>query len=289
MALSSRKETYLIFFVIACIIILMLLKMLLELGLSSLNESASANAVILGIITRSFIIFGAIIFICKFSLKKINGFENKIRFSNPRAIIIPVLLGIVVILSNINQYKAATSETLSLSVIVALLIGFSEELTMRGIILPLMIKSSRKVISSVIFSSVIFGLMHYINIFKYNNIEWINGQVLSGFCMGVFFSGLFLRTGNIIVIAILHGFYNFALGWNLLLEGNICELLAADTPDNNWLSITLALIIHGIIIISGLLMVKWSDKQKILEKTNATLSSFMIGSLNPNPERSPRS
>ncbi len=96
--------------------------------------------------------------------------------------------------------------------IYCLSIGFCEELSIRGVLLPLLIKhggGTKKSITKAIFiSSIIFGLLHLIKFNKglYGEIS----QVFFATFIGVLFGALLIATRSIFPLIIIHALIDFA-------------------------------------------------------------------------------
>lgn len=110
-----------------------------------------------------------------------------------------------------------------LMIIEAFMIGLYEETIFRGLVLPIFLKrwgkSRKQVISSVFTSSIMFGLMHLINLSWNPNIADVITQVCYASIMGIAFSALLLRTnGNLIWCSLLHGCYDIASGFGDFAE-----------------------------------------------------------------------
>ena len=114
-------------------------------------------------------------------------------------------------------------------------------------------------------SSLLFGLVHYFNLLRQpDNLAAVNGQVIIAFCLGGFFAGLFLRTGNVLPVGFLHALFNFTLGASALrgkdvLEKDSTEAAGLDAGDIG------GLIVFGLVLVSGLLMTRWSEKEALRE------------------------
>ncbi len=95
------------------------------------------------------------------------------------------------------------------------LVGFGEELMYRGIILGEFMKKN-KLISGVLISSVIFGLLHAVNVFWGQSINATLSQVGVTSIVWVFFALMRIKIKNIIPLMIFHWFYDFILiGWGV--------------------------------------------------------------------------
>ncbi|MEZ3158347.1 CPBP family glutamic-type intramembrane protease [Microbacterium sp. BWR-S6Y] len=93
--------------------------------------------------------------------------------------------------------------------IVLLLVGFTEELTTRGLLLT----GLRSRLSEVwvwLITSALFGAMHFINIFTGQAVGPTIQQVLLAFGAGTIFYVLRRVTGSLIWAMILHGFWDFS-------------------------------------------------------------------------------
>ncbi|GEM_PF-6165298 len=94
----------------------------------------------------------------------------------------------------------------------ALSTGFLEELIFRYIILNAILlrlqNTKRNVILSLVLSSVIFSLMHALNIFTGMGVLDVLLQMGYAFLIGMMFGAVYLLTGNIIYSMALHAIYN---------------------------------------------------------------------------------
>jgi len=96
-----------------------------------------------------------------------------------------------------------------------LLIGIFEEFLCRGVILNSMLKkwgdSKNGMIKAVIWSSLIFGLAHLVNLFGAPDMVIATiSQVIYATFLGIFFAAIYIRTRNIWVVASLHALFNWA-------------------------------------------------------------------------------
>lgn len=100
-----------------------------------------------------------------------------------------------------------------LFLIECLSVGFFEEIIFRGILLMLFIErfSSKKngVWIAVISSSILFGLVHLINLFNGAALGDTLLQVSYSMLMGMLWAVMFLRTQNLWLTMVLHATYNF--------------------------------------------------------------------------------
>lgn len=134
-------------------------------------------------------------------------------------------LFIVYIILNVETGSVKNMSLLPvlLMMINSIMIGLYEETIFRGLVLPIFLKrwgkSRKQVVSSVLASSIMFGIIHLINLSWNENIVDVVTQVCYATIIGIAFSALLLRTnGNLIWCGILHGFYDMASGFSDFAE-----------------------------------------------------------------------
>ncbi len=91
--------------------------------------------------------------------------------------------------------------------LVALLIGFVEETFFRGLIMRTLLPKG--VLFSAIVSSVVFALVHLVNLLGDVPPAYVIGQLLVTFGTGLFLAALWLRTGSIWPLILLHAVRDF--------------------------------------------------------------------------------
>lgn len=89
-------------------------------------------------------------------------------------------------------------------------VGFNEELSMRGVLLPVLLKHRKDkksgVMTAVLWSSVSFGVLHFFQ--WHENSFQATLHVLHTTIMGMFLATVFLLTGNIWSAIIVHALYD---------------------------------------------------------------------------------
>ena len=95
--------------------------------------------------------------------------------------------------------------------------GLFEEVLFRGLILKLLLikmgYTKKGIVAASVISSVIFALVHSVNaIVGTLEIATTIGQIVSATAMGLFYAALYLRTKNLWVPILLHGFTNLFAG-----------------------------------------------------------------------------
>lgn len=89
-------------------------------------------------------------------------------------------------------------------IIVCLLVGLAEEYVFRGVILGLFMKvTHNNAFGAVIGSSIMFGLIHMINL-KSLPIGYVSAQVLFAAAVGIIFGTIYLLTNNLAIVILLH-------------------------------------------------------------------------------------
>lgn len=94
--------------------------------------------------------------------------------------------------------------------LVLLLVGFTEEVTTRGLLL-VALRSRFREMWVWLLSSIAFGLMHYINLFQGQDFGATSQQVWSAFLAGTTFYVLRRVTGSLVWAMILHGLWDFSV------------------------------------------------------------------------------
>lgn len=91
-------------------------------------------------------------------------------------------------------------------------IGFTEEILFRGLIFRNFLrrygKTKKGIYLSMIISSLIFGIIHMVNMSS-SSPDSIIQQVIYAASMGVIFSIMYLVTGNLLVPILCHGLFDF--------------------------------------------------------------------------------
>ena len=100
--------------------------------------------------------------------------------------------------------------------LICLGVGFFEEMAFRGCAFMLFLKSrthsKAKLFLAIVLSSVVFGLIHAVNIFFGASPVWVLLQVGYSALIGALCSMVLLLTGNIWYCVLLHAVYNFCGG-----------------------------------------------------------------------------
>ncbi|KJZ20740.1 CPBP family intramembrane glutamic endopeptidase [Loktanella sp. S4079] len=109
------------------------------------------------------------------------------------------------------------AETWGLLVVVPLLIGITEEIVFRGVLLRAL-NDRLPVFWAMLISAALFALMHFIN--DLNGQPWMATlqQVGFAFLVGVFLAAVALRTGNLWGVIIWHALWDFLVYLSRIAE-----------------------------------------------------------------------
>ena len=100
----------------------------------------------------------------------------------------------------------------TLALAMAIAAGFFEETIFRGVTVPIgmrYIRSEKRVSIIVLFTALIFGLLHIGNVINGASVTMGILQATATVFAGLLFVAVFLRTGNILVPIIMHGVYDY--------------------------------------------------------------------------------
>ena len=218
---------------------------------------------------RTILIITTLWLIKKLRLIDFTGLNPWRSVTNIQAATIAFGFIIIGITANWTAYINAKIELLILFALSTLAVGIVEELVFRGTIFPLFIKSfevsNRPILLSTVLSSLMFGIVHFINLFSQpENIIGITSQVFFATSIGVFFCGLMVRTENILIPCIVHALVNFSFGAGELKQSieDIADI--EEVSGINWSSIVPTTIFFTFIFIGGIYMILKTDKEKIL-------------------------
>lgn len=142
--------------------------------------------------------------------------EKKMKFVDSVLLGLPML---IVILINI-YFNYSTLETINYPNLINLLlyctfIGIGEEFLCRGFLQNEFIErfgdSKQHILLSILFSSLIFGLMHISNVLTGQSLFETIMQVLQATSIGILFGSIYYKSKNIWSVIFLHGLYDFSI------------------------------------------------------------------------------
>ena len=106
--------------------------------------------------------------------------------------------------------------SIAMFVLTMIFIGASEEIISRGVITTMLYKkfggTNSGIWKTVVISGLLFGIMHFTNMFATMNPIGVLIQVAGVSVIGMVFSAIYLRNGTIWVNVVLHAFNDIAAG-----------------------------------------------------------------------------
>lgn len=204
----------------------------------------------------------------KIKIESISGFSSSYNWKFKYLNIIPIYLIIIGILSIISKDLTQIHiENLVLLLFACLTVGFAEEFLFRGLLQSLFLKQfhSHKngILISTLFSAIVFGLFHLINLTKNDNVLAVLIQVVFATFIGFFFGVLLLKTNKIIPIAFTHGLINFFF--------SITFLPGITAIEETGLSIAPIILTLPLFII-GFFVLKKIKKEEVIKKLNKSFN-----------------
>ena len=142
--------------------------------------------------------------------------EKKMKFVDSVLLGLPML---IVILINL-YFNYSSLETINYPNLINLLlyctfIGIGEEFLCRGFLQNEFIErfgdSKKHILLSILFSSLIFGLMHISNVLTGQSLFETIMQVLQATSIGILFGSIYYKSKNIWSVIFLHGLYDFSI------------------------------------------------------------------------------
>ena len=198
--------------------VLFVLLIAIELGKSKFVSSFEYGETLYNISTRFIGGLACFIFVYSFSAKKILSPKTNLR---SLLIFLPCMAVAVnnfpfVTFFSGEAYINWDMPSVLLYALLCLGVGFFEEMAFRGCIFVVLLQRRKNrwvdVFISIVISSVVFGLVHIVNLFAGAGIGAVVLQVGYSFLIGGMCSIILIKTGNIWYCVFLHAVYNFAGG-----------------------------------------------------------------------------
>lgn len=195
--------------------------------------------------------------------------QNLISAMNFKLALILVIPSLVIIINNlVANYIEGQLVFNYLVVISGLAPGITEEIIFRGLIVSNLMRirknNNLSIYLIVVLSAVPFGLLHLANIGMGADIPYSIAQSFFAICIGILYTAVYLRTGNLIVPIISHAITDMAGLANSQYMGSKVVGLIAQTPSlNDYIFIMVGSII---LLVSGLYYIrkyKWDDIDKV--------------------------
>ena len=141
--------------------------------------------------------------------------EKKEKFFKGLKVALPLIIySVIILIANIINLKSFSVFKFTNLLLFTLFIGIAEEFLCRGWLQNEFIerfsRNKKMVISSIIISSLIFGIMHITNIGTQSLLETIL-QIINATTMGFLLGSVYYKTKNIWSVIFLHAFYDFSI------------------------------------------------------------------------------
>lgn len=100
------------------------------------------------------------------------------------------------------------------ALLIGLMAGVCEELACRALPVSVMMRDwmdEKHILVVASFTSVLFGVIHLLNIFSGKDVTATIVQVIFATCVGMFFAAIYLRTGNIVITILFHSAHDILI------------------------------------------------------------------------------
>ncbi|MCF6272185.1 MAG: CPBP family intramembrane metalloprotease [Rhodobacteraceae bacterium] len=177
-----------------------------------------------------------------------------------RLILPPILFSAVLVItalvyagkSNIPISQIVNLQSLLGLIVISLLVGIFEEILFRGVLFRGALTRFRPV-ASVIIVSVIFGLMHYVNLFSGQPLGPTTYQVVHAGADGLMYGALRLRLGTLWPVILIHALWNIAVG----IASSAMDMAGQISPPASSLTVLSVLVVLPGLLYGGYLLWRW--------------------------------
>lgn len=165
-----------------------------------------------------------------------------------------------------NILKVQPAISIIFFVVTMFLIGWTEEIVFRGVILNMFLdsfsKTKKGILGAVILNGVLFGALHMSNVFSGVKLESAIVQSITAGLLGVIFAAVYARTRNIWLVIIAHAAVDFA---GLLASGIFGAGSEIDGINNmSWFN----LISVPILLIPAIILLRKSKLAEMEQRAN---------------------
>lgn len=279
--MKQKKRVHIFFYWIWMIILFMVVLLAQQIAASILQGSLSTARygfeATFEILWAGFVVLVILLFKNKYIFtQEREGFFKSFKYMLPE-LLIAVFFGGIGLLSiafgkSPVEYKAVIN-----LFIYCTFIGIVEEFLCRGWLLNEFLerysRNRKEIILSIIFSSIIFGVIHFLNIGETQGFFETLVQVMNAAASGTFLALLYYKTKNIWVVVFTHAFWDFSIF--LTQVSSLGDCISGPTST----SAVILNIIRGICItISLLVLCYWLYRQTDLYvKNNKSKKDYLIG------------
>lgn len=166
--------------------------------------------------------------------------------------------------------------------LLTIFIGIAEEFLCRGWLQNEFIErygdTKKHIVLSLLFSSLIFGLIHFSNMLAGQDLFTTIIQVIQATSAGLLLGSIYYKTKNIWAVIFLHGIYDFCL---MLGDLNLIKDCTFNTPTTGIVLYNTfsTLVLSAINVVGALLVLKRTnlkDGTKVIDKNDKRLVSLLI-------------
>lgn len=264
----TKEFNYSVFILLA-VLLFLLLRLPLEMLINNFSANAIRNELLSGAFIRLLICGGLLLFMYKKGFFTFNGLAPVFTMRNIWLLIIPVFVTALMAVSNIETFNQTKASMLLVFGFNAALTGMLEEFTLRGTVLPLMLKhfskSKHAFFKAMLLSSLLFGIAHFIGLVRHpDNFLGILSQVIFAIGIGFFLAALLFRTQNIVAPIIVHFLINFTGGVYRLKENGNNDTSASETISlSDYIPV---LVLSFVLVFVGIYMVRKIEKEQWLKR-----------------------
>jgi len=276
---KKRKHivVYWLFMIVLFLVVLLSQQLVASIMQGSLSTSKYGQDATFEILWAGLVLIIVLVFKNKYIFtQKRENFFSSLQYILPELLLSGffVLISIVSILTTDNPLDIYSIFNLALF---CLFIGIVEEFLCRGWLLNEFLErysnTRKEIILSILFSSFIFGVIHFLNIGETQGFFETLVQVMNAAAGGVFLALVYYKTKNIWVVVATHAIWDFSL---FLSQANSLGDCLAGKPTT--LSVA-ASIVQGIVLIFAyLLFCYWMYRQTDLyQKEKNGNKDYLIG------------
>jgi len=138
--------------------------------------------------------------------------------------LIPILMVVQsVVKIAVNEWDQLGLDYVMILLVGVLLVGVAEETTFRGINIRAIRGSTRNEFAVLLLSSLLFGLVHGVNILNGQDAVWTMGQIANTFVGGAGFYIVLRLSGSLLIPILLHALWDFSVLGRVGEEASLLE------------------------------------------------------------------
>lgn len=177
------------------------------------------------------------------------GLNGPSKWKDLRVLWLPTLFTVFFLLGSMSETTEASGRLIASVLLSVMIVGLSEELAFRGIVLQSLLPAG--VQRAVIVSSVVFGLFHFNNLVQAGGagtVDSVSVQVLFAALFGIGFASFRLRTRTIWPVVVFHALSD--------VPALFLQMSTGATSSLNPLTVAIELLLGGTIAAYGLYVLR---------------------------------